>query len=181
MLEFDADPTVDDLMASTAQHIAKNGVIGAMAVALVPVPAFDMAAVMAINLKMLHALGEHYGVPFSENVAKSTVLSLASGVAPVACIMGLSSVLKLIPGIGTVAGTAGTSVLAGAFTYAVGKVFIQHFESGGTFVDFDPASVRDVFRRAVDEGKSMAGAAGEGRARTTTEPSNAEASGQSGE
>jgi hypothetical protein len=40
-----------------------------------------------------------------------------------------------------------------AFTYAVGKVFLQHFASGGTFLDFDPKTVREYFAKMFDEGK----------------------------
>jgi hypothetical protein len=32
-----------------------------------------------------------------------------------------------------------------AFTYAVGKVFQQHFASGGTFLTFDPEKVKGYF------------------------------------
>ena len=31
------------------------------------------------------------------------------------------------------------------FLASVGRVFIQHFASGGTFLDFDPESVRKHF------------------------------------
>ena len=42
---------------------------------------------------------------------------------------------------------------AGASTYAVGQVFIQHFESGGTFLDFDPDKVKAYFAEQVEKGK----------------------------
>ena len=32
----------------------------------------------------------------------------------------------------------------------MGKVFIQHFESGGTFLDFDPDKVRSYFSKNAD-------------------------------
>ena len=47
-------------------------------------------------------------------------------------------------------------VLAGAATYAVGKVFIQHFESGGTFLNFNPESVRGYYEAMFKEGQSVA-------------------------
>ena len=43
--------------------------------------------------------------------------------------------------------------VAAAFTYAVGKVLVQHFASGGTFLDFDPKKVREYFARQFEEGK----------------------------
>jgi hypothetical protein len=44
------------------------------------------------------------------------------------------------------------ALLGGASTYAVGRVFIQHFESGGTLLTFDPAKVRDYYTHQLDTG-----------------------------
>jgi hypothetical protein len=38
----------------------------------------------------------------------------------------------------------------------LGKVFIQHFESGGTFLTFDPMTVRAHFARLQEEGRKVA-------------------------
>jgi hypothetical protein len=35
----------------------------------------------------------------------------------------------------------------------MGKVFIQHFESGGTFLTFDPQQVRDYYAQQFEKGK----------------------------
>jgi len=47
-------------------------------------------------------------------------------------------------------------ITAGAVTYAVGKVFHQHFASGGTFLSFDPDKVRDYYAEMLREGKTVA-------------------------
>jgi len=47
-------------------------------------------------------------------------------------------------------------VVSGAFTYAIGKVFIQHFASGETFLTFDPEKVRDYYTEMFEEGKKVA-------------------------
>ena len=41
-------------------------------------------------------------------------------------------------------------------TYALGKVFIQHFAAGGTFLSFDPEAVRDYFQTQLQEGGRVA-------------------------
>ena len=127
-----------------------------MALGLVPVPVFDMVAVVATQLKMIHALSRVYGVKFTENIAKSIVLSLIGGILPVGAAASVGSLLKTIPGLGSLAGSASVSLLAGALTFAVGKVFVQHFESGGTLLDFDPSKVRDRFREEFQRGKAAA-------------------------
>ncbi len=46
--------------------------------------------------------------------------------------------------------------LSGASTYAIYKVFIQHFESGGTFLDLDPSKVKSYFSEQFTKGKAVA-------------------------
>ncbi|MFK7983173.1 MAG: hypothetical protein AB8G86_24550, partial [Saprospiraceae bacterium] len=40
-----------------------------------------------------------------------------------------------------------------AATYALGKVFTQHFDQGGTLLTFDPVESRKYFQDAFEEGK----------------------------
>ena len=49
-------------------------------------------------------------------------------------------------------------VFASASTYAVGRVFIQHFASGGTFLDFKPEEVRDFFNAEFKKTQAEAAA-----------------------
>ncbi len=136
-----------------ADDIVKSTVIAAMASGLVPVPVFDIAAVAALQTRMVQRLSAVYGVPFRANLAKSLVFALLSGVAPVMAAGSLVSVIKVIPGAGSLAGGAGVSVLAGAVTWAVGRVFQSHFESGGTLLDFSPSGMRARFRLAFREAR----------------------------
>jgi membrane protein YqaA with SNARE-associated domain len=47
------------------------------------------------------------------------------------------------------------SLLGGATTYAIGSVFAQHFESGGTLLDFDAKKMRSYFSNKLAEGKDV--------------------------
>jgi len=57
--------------------------------------------------------------------------------------------------VATVSGMVSMAALGGAGTYAVGKVFIEHFESGGTFLSFDPDKVREKFKALFEKGKEF--------------------------
>jgi len=162
-----ADATPDDLAQDLAMadaevqllgtdRIIKNAVIAAMGVGLVPIPVVDLVGLVGIQLKMVHSLAQHYGVSFSEHLGRSLILSLVGGALPLSATVAASSLLKLIPGIGTLAGGATLAVSSGAITYAVGQVFAQHFESGGTLLDFDPARFRERFRQAMRQGEAVA-------------------------
>ncbi|SMF27721.1 hypothetical protein SAMN06265365_11046 [Tistlia consotensis] len=58
--------------------------------------------------------------------------------------------IKAVPFVGPVLGMMTLPGFAMAFTYAVGRVFIEHFESGGTFLTFSVEASRDRLRSAFD-------------------------------
>jgi hypothetical protein len=66
----------------------------------------------------------------------------------------LGSLAKGLPVLGWAAAPAGVALFGGASTYAVGKVFVQHFESGNTFLSFDPEAVRAYYARQFEQGKA---------------------------
>lgn len=147
---------VEDLVNNVeANSIVKNHIIASMTLGLVPVPLFDLAALTMTQMNMLRSLSEHYEVEFDDMSSKSLVTSLISGSLPVMGVLGLSSVTKLIPGIGTLAGSASLSLMAGSVTYAVGKIFIQHFEEGGTLEDFEAKKVQVYFQQELKNGKEF--------------------------
>jgi hypothetical protein len=57
--------------------------------------------------------------------------------------------VKSIPIAWTAVGELATPALAVAATYAIGMVFIQHFASGGTLLDFEPPNYREFIRREM--------------------------------
>lgn len=146
---------IDEAQEVAANGIVKNHIIASIALGLVPVPLFDLAALTATQMSMLRNLSDHYGVSFEEGNSKALLTSLVGGSLPVLGAVGFSSLVKLIPGIGTLGGSASLSIVAGAVTYAIGQTFIMHFEQGGTFEDFDPKQAREFFKREVDNGKTF--------------------------
>lgn len=55
--------------------------------------------------------------------------------------------------IGQALGLVTTPVFAWASTVAVGRVFIEHFESGGTLLDFDAEKMRHYYYRQFEAAK----------------------------
>jgi uncharacterized protein (DUF697 family) len=120
------------------------------AAGLIPLPLVDVAAVGGVQLQMLRRLSEIYGVPFSENRGKSILASLAGALIPASTAtstaVGFSSLIKGLPGVGTAIGALSMPVFSAAATYIIGKVFIQHFASGGTLLDFNPPDYREFIK-----------------------------------
>ncbi len=141
-----------------AETITNKYVTWAMGAGLIPIPLVDLAAIVGVQVKMLSEISKVYGVEFSENRGKSIVASLVGGLGATTTAAGIAgSFAKLIPGVGSLFGIATLPVISSAITYAVGKVFVQHFESGGTFLTFDCEGTRDAFVQEFKTGKAKLG------------------------
>lgn len=159
-IDISVTPPDVTLRQERAEAIVKRNVYWAVGAGAIPVPLLDFAAITGVQIKMLKQLSDEYGIPFVEHKAKNIVGSLLAASLSVGTGTALVfSVLKFIPIIGTAAGFVSVSIAAGAITYATGRVFIQHFESGGTFLDFDPKKVRERYRAEMERGKEVATAA----------------------
>ena len=138
----------------SALKTVKNYMWWSMGAGLIPVPFLDLAAVTGVQLKMLYELSKIYGIAFQENRVKAVAGSLIGSIVPGSLSCGaIGSALKAVPVIGAFAGAPAMVLFCGASTWAVGKVFIQHFESGGTFLDFDPDEVREYYKAQFEEGR----------------------------
>ena len=138
-----------------ATNIVKNHVIASASMGLIPVALVDIAALSANQHTMLRHLCKHYDVEFDSKRVKVLITSLMTGSLPALTIMGLSSVSKLIPGIGTLGGSAGVALTGGAITYATGQTFIKHFLAGGDLDNFMPARFTGFFNKQLKKGKTF--------------------------
>lgn len=137
--------------------VIKNHAFTAAGVGLIPLPVVDFVALTAIQANLLRKLSAFYNVPFTEEIGKKVIGALVGGYAPVAFALPVASLVKMIPIIGQTAGVLAMSAIAGASTYATGKVFVQHFESGGTFLNFNPAAVSEYYKEQFQEGREVVG------------------------
>jgi uncharacterized protein (DUF697 family) len=135
-----------------ANNIIKNHMIWSMGAGFIPVPFADFFAVSAIQLDMIRQLSKLYEVDFAQTKGKAFVTALTgSGLA------GLGArAIKIIPGVGSVIGGVTLAVLSGASSYALGEVFKKHFETGGTFLDFDPSRLKKYYDEKFEKGKVLA-------------------------
>ena len=146
--------------AESAQELIKKYSWGTAAAGLVPVPLIDLAASSVLQSRMLKALTELYEVEYSEQRARIFTGAMVGSVTSVSIArqtgIVLSSLLKSLPAVGLVAGATLMPAATGASTYALGRVFIQHFETGGTLLDFDPEKMRAYYEQQVAEAQASA-------------------------
>ncbi|MDM8550061.1 DUF697 domain-containing protein [Desulfobacterales bacterium HSG2] len=154
------ETTAEGVSKDELDRLIRHHVYGSMAVGLIPIPLVDFACVTLIQMNMLRVLARRYDVPFSKDVVKNILSALVGGMVPATASLPLAaSISKTVPVAGTAAGIVTMPIIGGASTYAVGKVFIQHFASGGTFLTFNPEKVREYYAEMFKEGKNVAGAA----------------------
>ncbi|NCO75111.1 MAG: DUF697 domain-containing protein [Cyanobacteria bacterium] len=133
-----------------AEKIIRSHVLWAVGGGLIPIPLVDFAAVTAIQLEMLQQLANLYEVDYSQNVGKSFVSALTG--TTIASIG--ASMLKAIPGIGSIVGGVSMSAMSGASTYAVGQVAVNIFSDSGSLIDFNIESAKQAYESAYEKGKS---------------------------
>jgi uncharacterized protein (DUF697 family) len=126
---------------------------------LLPIPLVDVATVGGVQLYMLRRLSEIYGVPFSDNRGKAVLSSVIGAIVPATTASGVASFFKFFPGIGQIAGTLTMAPVSAGATYIIGKVFIQHFASGGTLLDFNPPDYREFIKAQKEKLGMRSGAA----------------------
>ncbi len=145
----------DENVAQAEKTIRKYMYIS-MGAGLIPIPVVDMAALLGLQLRMVAVLAHQYKLEFKKDQGKAFIASLVGSSVPAAGGPALGSLIKRIPVIGQTVGVLAMPVLAGASTYAVGKVFAQHFESGGTFLTFNPKAVFKHYEEHFAKGKTLA-------------------------
>ncbi|MBT6786102.1 MAG: DUF697 domain-containing protein, partial [Acidiferrobacteraceae bacterium] len=137
---------------SAADNTIKYYCFWSFSTALIPVPLVDLAAMSAIQTKMISELSELYDVPFSQGLAKKAIAALVAS----ASSSSFASLIKLVPGIGYFGLAIPLATLNVSYTYAVGKIFAQHFQSGADLASFDPDAQKTNFKEKLEEGKEYA-------------------------
>jgi uncharacterized protein (DUF697 family) len=153
LTETNAPEEEVEIIEDAADETIKYHLYGALAVGLVPLPFVDFLGISAIQLNLLKNLSELYEVPFSKDMVKNLIAALIGATLPSAY---LSSISKFAPLIGQSIGLISSSAIAGATTYAIGKVFNRHFAEGGTFLTFDPEKAHAFYEQMFKEGQQLA-------------------------
>jgi uncharacterized protein (DUF697 family) len=136
-----------------AHHIIQRNMLWSAGAGLIPIPLAEAAAITAVQLKLIKELTDLYETPFRQDLAKSAVMSLIGGLGSVAIGKFFAATsLRFIPVVGLPFAVASVPVTASGVTYAIGKVFAAHFETGGTLLNFDAQKMREHFRTEFEAG-----------------------------
>ena len=134
--------------------IIKSTATWSVASAAIPLPWVDLAALAGVQTKMIIDISDQYGQKPSGEIVRSTVSVLLGTLIPAGAAGAmLSSGLKMVPGLGSIAGFASLAALGAAATYAIGTIFVKHFESGGTISSFSAEEVTEDLKEEFSKSK----------------------------
>jgi uncharacterized protein (DUF697 family) len=134
-----------DLKRNQAHYIVAGCAAAAAGAGFAPIPFADAVAIVPIQAGMVAKITTNYGLSMSDGFLPSLMSIIAGSTA--ATLSGraiVGSLLKLIPGVGSVAGGAVSATVAASLTVAFGEAYIALLE--GLFVKNDgkPPSSEEV-------------------------------------
>jgi uncharacterized protein (DUF697 family) len=146
-----ADAAVTDVLARAAHpHIVGYSIAASTLGAL---PLVDLAAVPALQAKMLHSLAEIYGLEWTRRNSSEFLGLLGVGVlAAYGARLAGRSVVKLIPGWGQVVGAAWGASASGAITWALGRAGCAYLAARREGREVEKDALRRVFAEALRRG-----------------------------
>lgn len=128
---FVAAQKVDiELKKRHARMIVAGAAASAAGIGATPIPFADAALIVPIQIGMIAGISATFGLPLSEAFLSSLVASTVTGTA--ATITGraiVTSLFKLVPGVGTLIGSAISATTAAAVTTAFGEAYIRSLEA----------------------------------------------------
>jgi uncharacterized protein (DUF697 family) len=146
---------VEQATEETAANIIVSAMKWSAAASIVPVPVLDIVALGAVQTRMVMDLSDLYGETASKQSARALVSVLLGSLFPgvAAGLVGVS-LFKSAPVVGTLVGAGAMAGFGAAATYAIGKVFVKHFQGGGSIATFNPADVKDELAAEFKKSKS---------------------------
>lgn len=142
------EDSVRDKRLDDASELIVSAAKWSAAAALVPVPYVDLAALAAVQTKLILDLSDLYGEKPSKQAVNGVVSVLLGTLLPIGASQVAVSVLsKFIPGYGTALGAASMAGFGSTATYAIGRVFVRHFENGGSLTTFSVENVKSELKK----------------------------------
>lgn len=112
-----------------AQAIVAGAVAGSFGEGFIPIPVADAAMMIPTQVAMIAGITAVFGLNISNSLLTSFISSTIGTAG--ATVLGktvVSGILKLVPGVGTVAGGVISGATAGLITTALGEAYIKIME-----------------------------------------------------
>jgi uncharacterized protein (DUF697 family) len=119
-----------DLKKRHARMIVAGAAASAASIGAAPIPFADAALIVPIQIGMVAGISATFGLSLPESFLSSMIASTLTGTGATmtgrAIVTGL---FKLVPGVGTLIGSAISATTAAAVTTAFGEAYIRSLEA----------------------------------------------------
>jgi uncharacterized protein (DUF697 family) len=132
------DPLAATRRAAARKIVDRHKMYAAVG-GLFPLPIVNIAGVTAINMRMVKALSDFYGVPFQRDRSRAMIVALMGGAVPTGLGAATASTLTFVVPGGALLGLGVSAIAAGALTRGIGMVFVESFEGSVTRGAMTPA------------------------------------------
>jgi uncharacterized protein (DUF697 family) len=149
------DPAIARRHAAAERLIARSTKWSAAA-GILPVPGLDLVALAAVQGKMVAKLGKLYGQKPSSELAQGVVAVLLGSLEPMMLASAVGSSIKAVPIWGSLVGGAAMAGFSSASTYAIGRIFIRHFERGGSLETFNADDAKEDLKTEFTKASAKA-------------------------
>lgn len=131
-----------------ARKLISSATKWSMAASLIPVPYLDLATLATLQTRLILNLAALYDQRLPKEAVSGVISVLIGTLAPAGASQITTGLLsKLLPGVGSLIGAASIAAFSSAATYAVGNVFLRHFENGGTYATFSTKDVKAELKK----------------------------------
>ena len=121
--------------------------------ALSPIPITDVAGIGGVQLTMLIRLSKLYNIDVNLEIFKDMIIGSMGGLITETIISWAVSLVKAIPGIGTLVGEIMQPPIAFAITYAMGRGFLYFIESDADITKTTSSEFGNIAKGYMGEGK----------------------------
>jgi uncharacterized protein (DUF697 family) len=132
-----------------AMKIVHRYVLISAGAGLITVPIVDVSALAGVHIALIKELSEFYGHEFSEHAARNILIAIGASLVPgsIGSFLG-RKVLHALPLVTPVLGLATMAGFSAFVSYSLGRIFVEHFEAGGTLHNFDVEHLHQILVKA---------------------------------
>ncbi len=140
-------------LESEIEKIIRRHALLASATGLIPIAGLDVAAVTAVQTRLVAELARTYRVSFDRRQVRTVLYALMTGVFSRAVALGARRLFNAFSHFGKWADPLTNAAAAGFFTAAAGEIYRRHFEAGGTLDDFDLRHFVEYLQHLLETGQ----------------------------
>lgn len=149
-----------DAMAERANYIIGRYALFGTGAGILPNAGLNIAALTAIQTRMIQELADLYDVESSQSTVRLVVQNVITSIGSRFVVGGISRLIKSFGPLKYILGGMSSAALSGALTAEIGQVYKQHFQGGGTLADITLGQVIEHIKVQVESGDFNPGAFG---------------------